>query len=442
MHDCCISHATVLQLGKSETLLEDQTIHVREGRIQAIVPEAPGATRGRVLDARGRLVTPGWVNAHHHFYSALARGLPGVRPSTNFLEVLQNLWWRVDRALDLEGVYCSALAGCLDAIRAGTTVIVDHHSSPNCIGGSLDAIGQALSDCGLRGCLAYEVTDRNGPEGALAGIEENVRFAQACANQPEGPLRALFGYHASFTLEPETLQRCDQAAAVGFHGHLAEGTYDREASQASFGQSSLERLREAGFLGEGSVVGHGIDLTEDEARTLAECGARLAHNPQSNLNNAVGIADLDTYASLGIPIVLGTDGMTQNLLQEARAGVWAQRQLRGDPGAGFTSVVDALLLENPKLAGALFGDAGPTLQVGAPADLAIYDYRPTTQLTSDNLRGHLIYGLHEAAVSTTMAGGRVLMHEGIIEVLDEAAALERCRAAASKMWIRFAELNA
>ncbi len=444
MHNCCISHATVLQLGKSETLLEDQTIHVRDGRVVAVDTREPKADGGRLIDARGRLVTPGWVNAHHHFYSALARGMPGVQASTNFLEVLQHLWWRVDRALDLEGVYCSALAGCLEAIRAGTTVVVDHHSSPSCIAGSLEAIGQALTDCSLRGCLAYEVTDRNGPEGAQAGIEENTRFAQACLDDTEGNLRALFGYHASFTLETPTLDACKRAAkdtGVGLHGHLAEGAYDCEASLRAYGRTPIDRLDAAGCLGKGSLVGHGIHLTEAEAEVLAKSGARLAHNPQSNLNNAVGIAALDTFKRLGAPVVLGTDGMTQNLLQEARAGVWAQRQLTGDPRAGFETVLEALLVENPRLAGELFDDGGPTLQPGAPADLVIYDYRPPTSMEAANIRGHLLYGLHEVPVATTIARGRVLMNEGVIEVIDEAAALTRIRNAASKMWARFKELD-
>ncbi len=123
---------------------------------------------------------PGNICSHTHFYGAFARGLyiPGPAPK-DFPEILRRLWWTLDMALDDDGVLSSALVCLVDAIRNGTTTLFDHHASPMHIDGSLDIIAGAVEAAGLRAVLCYEVTDRNGPEGAAAGIAENVRFIKA-----------------------------------------------------------------------------------------------------------------------------------------------------------------------------------------------------------------------------------------------------------------------
>ncbi len=442
MSKIVLKRAALVRLAPNETVAANHSLVVRDGRIEAVAPDAAlaGTEADTVIDVEGRLVLPGWVNAHNHFYSALACGLAPIAPPTGFRDVLENLWWRLDRCLDREGVYLSALAGSLAAIRAGCTTLIDHHSSPAAIAGSLDAIGEAVTTCGLRACLAYEVSDRDGPEAAAAARAENRRFAARVAADPTGPLRARYGLHAAFTLGPETLTAVGQdLAATGgaTHVHLAEGAEDPQQCRAAYGARPSDRLRGTGALPPGSLAVHGVHLDPDEPARLAEAGVWLAYNPQSNLNNAVGVPDLEALEAAGVPLVLGTDGMTQNLLQEARVGVWGQRGRSGDPRAGFTPVLDALLQGNPRLAASLWGDAGPTLAEGAPADLAVYDYRPATPLTPESLRGHLLFGVHEAPVLTTLAHGAILMRDRQVTVVDEPTVLARCRDYADALWARF-----
>ena len=312
------------------------------GTKEEVTARNPGA---RILDAKGGLILPGLVNLHHHFYSALARGLDPGTPMRTFPEILDRLWWRLDRALDSEAIRISALLSAADCIRWGCTTVFDHHASPSHIEGSLDLIGAALESSGLSGALCYEVTDRNGPEGALHGIEENLRFIAEREGDPR--IKGLFGVHASFTVRDETLaliakRRPPQA---GCHIHVAEDPVDVEASLDAFGAGPLERLERAGLLNDRSLLAHGIHLEEADYRKISEAGATLVHNPESNANNGVGRLDLPGVSALGCRVGLGTDGMSSAMLRALR---FAFLSLRGAPGSsveGF-GVVPSLLAEN------------------------------------------------------------------------------------------------
>ncbi|MFN3929107.1 MAG: amidohydrolase family protein, partial [Thermoflexus sp.] len=210
-------HGVVCTMGDPPQVIEDGAVAIEGERIvmvgsttevRARYPEAD------VLDARGQLILPGNICAHTHFYGAFARGMPlHDEPPSNFPQILRRLWWRLDRALDEKAIRLSALVCLIDAIRHGTTTLIDHHASPSCIDGSLDIIAEAVMEAGLRACLCYEVTDRNGPEGARAGIQENVRFIRRvqqwrASGDPRGAfLAASFGLHAAFTVGPKTMEQ-------------------------------------------------------------------------------------------------------------------------------------------------------------------------------------------------------------------------------------------
>ena len=218
-------------------VLEEADIHVADGRIAAVgrglVVDAP------VLDAGGCVVVPGNVNAHTHAYSALSRGMPYMlEPPTSFVQILQRIWWRLDRALDAQSIRASALVAAREAALAGTTSLVDHHASPNAIDGSLDLIADAFAEIGIRSVLAYEVSDRDGPERAIAGVAENARFHQRTASGNTPLSRAMVGAHASFTLSDRTLEQCAALAAsrvVGLHIHVAEDAADEDDSLSRTG---------------------------------------------------------------------------------------------------------------------------------------------------------------------------------------------------------------
>ncbi len=436
-----VRRGTVVTLGSPCEVLADHAVVCEDGRITRVVPdrEAVGLG-GRELEARGRVVMPGLVNAHMHFYSTLVRGFGGAEPSRDFVEVLRHLWWRLDRALDLEDCRVSALVALVDAVRHGTTTLVDHHASPGAVQGSLGVLADAVRSVGLRACLCYEVSDRDGSDVRDAGLAENAAFMRRCRDAPEPLLRGLVGLHASFTLSDATLERAAGIAAehgVGVHVHVAESAADQAHCLAEHGCRVVERFDRHRLLGPSSVAAHGVHLEPGEIELLAESGAALVHNPQSNMNNAVGVADLPAMAAAGVLVGLGTDAMTVDMREELRAAVWSQRLARRDPGAGFGEAFTALTVGNPTIATRLWPGGVGELREGRAADLIVLGYDPPTAFDAATFAGHLVFGMALAPVVTTVVAGRVLMAEGRLELdLDPAEVAARARERAAALWKR------
>jgi len=433
-----IQNGTILTFGKPCRVLEGHALLLENGEIARIAPKIEGHF-DRVIDAKGKIVMPGFVNAHMHFYSTLVRGLGKAAPSGNFQEVLQNLWWRLDRQLSLDDVEVSTEVILFDAIRKGTTTLVDHHASPGAVRGSLDRIAAAVKRMGLRACLCYEISDRDGEAVLEAGLEENAAFIDRCAREQDPQLRALFGLHAAFTLSDHSLARArEMCRRTGFHIHVAEADSDVRFNLDHFGRTSVARLAEQGILGPRTLASHAVHVSEADMDILAHTGTFVAHNPQSNLNNAVGIADVVGLARRGVRVGLGTDAMTVAMLEELRVGLWAQHLRQDNPSCGFMELTDALLVRNPELATSLWGFPLGLLEEGAAADVILVDYTPPTPLREDTVLGHLVYGLSQAPVDTTIAGGRVLM-EGrrMAPELDEESVAARSRSLAESLWARF-----
>jgi putative selenium metabolism protein SsnA len=437
-----IHNGTILTLGSPCRVLERQALLLENGRIARIAPkEAIPGPFDQVIDAGGQVVMPGLVNAHMHFYSTLVRGLGKMAPSAHFQEVLDHLWWRLDRQLSLDDVEVSAQVVLLDAIRKGTTTLVDHHASPHAITGSLDRIAKAVKAAGVRACLCYEVSDRDGEAIATKGLEENARFARRCAREGDPHLRALFGLHAAFTLSDATLDRAaalGKELGIGFHVHVAEAASDVTTNVEKYGLTPAARLHAHGLLGGQSIAAHAVHVSEVDIDLLAASGTFVAHNPQSNLNNAVGIADLLKLTSRGVHVGLGTDAMTVNMLEEIRVAMWAQHLRQDNPSCGFMEVANTLFVRNPELASRLWGFPIGTLEEGAAADVILVDYHPPTPLNSETALGHLIFGISQATVDTTICAGRVLMEGKRLTIaLDEAALAAHSRELARKLWDRF-----
>ncbi len=435
-----IKNGTIVTLESPNRVLAGHAILVEDGKIKTIGPEAAlPKLKAQVIDARGKVVMPGLINAHMHFYSTFARGLPRVKQAANFTEILQHLWWRLDRRLTLNDCYYSTLVAGIEAIRHGTTTIFDHHSSPRAIRGSLGRIARAIGDLGLRACLCYEVSDRNGARAAREGIQENLRFLEACRKDGNDRIAALFGLHASFTLEESTLRRCVAGAAkyqAGFHIHCAEDACDQEITRKKFGRGVVQRLADLGILGERTICAHGVHLGDEEWDLLARTGTAVAHNPQSNLNNAVGIMDLRTALRKGVLVGLGTDAMTGDMLEELRSAIWAQRYFQRDPGAAFGEAVEMLIRNNIRICGRYFEKVGE-LKEGWWADMILIDYPPPTPLTAANFPGHLVYGLAQGRVDTTIVGGQVLMKNRRLVFLDEDKIAAKARGLSGALWRRF-----
>ncbi len=413
-------------------------------RIVAVGPTRDVAAQfplARVLDAHGGLIMPGLVNLHHHFYSALARGLDPGAPMANFAEVLDRLWWRLDRALDMEAIRVSAELALADCIRAGCTTVFDHHASPEAISGSLETIAGAVEASGLNAVLCYEVTDRNGPAGRNAGIEENVQFIADRADHPR--VRGVLGLHASFTVREETLAKVAQRRTpnVGCHIHVAEDPVDGRFSREHFGAGPIERLRAHGLLDARSLLAHGVYLDDTEYATVAEHGAVLIHNPESNANNGVGTLDVARAAGHGCTVGLGTDGMSGSMLRALRCALLMQRGVRQDPTRGFDTVPQ--LVPNNALAARRFFDEPQLGEItpDAPADLIVVDVPAPTPLDADNAFAHLVYGVSEAPVRHTVVRGRVLLEDFRHRTIDMENLAGRARRVAPKVWQRFHTLR-
>jgi putative selenium metabolism protein SsnA len=398
------------------------------GRIAAVGAAPPGAAR---RDCSGTLIVPGNVCAHHHLYSALARGMPyELEPPANFVQILQRVWWRLDRALDEPAIRLSALRGGLDALHAGTTTIIDHHASPNAIDGSLDIIAGALAELGVRCILCYEVTDRDGPARAAAGVEENLRFART-----ERPLaRAMMGAHASFTLSGDTLAACVAGAAgmaAGIHIHVAEDAADERDALARSGVRVAERLAAAGALTSSSLLAHCVHVDAAELDVIRSCGANVVTNPRSNMNNAAGHSP---FGRNGRRSALGTDGIDGDMFAESQAGFFRAKQADLLTGGGWPL---ARLAESARVAGRGFGEPLlGTLAPGAPADLTVLEYPVPTPLDAANLAGHWVFGLSSRQVRDVyVAGERVIAGRRSTRV-DEAKLAAQTAAGAARLWER------
>ncbi len=407
--------------------LERANISIDDGRITGISGQAP-AEAGEVVDCAGRVVMPGNVCGHTHLYSALARGMPAppIAPR-NFPEILAHVWWRLDRALDEKSVYYSALIGVIDAVRGGTTTLVDHHSSPNYIAGSLDTVALAFEQVGARGILCYEVTDRGGPARREQGLRENERFLRRSTPRLTGAV----GAHASFTLEDETLGQLSNLATAfdtGVHIHVAEDEADQVDSLRRSGKRVVERLNGANVLRPRSILAHCVRLDGTEIQTVDRQRSWVVHNCRSNMNNAVGRA---SPASFGNRIGLGTDGIDGDMFAESRTAFFRAREDDLDSDADrFASMLSG----SGALASEYFGVPIGTLEAGAVADLMVLEYDPPTQLTAGNLAWHWMFGMTSAMVESVMVEGAWVMRNRELLAVDEEKVRHEARADARRLW--------
>ncbi len=413
----------------------DGDVAIDGGRVVEVGPPVAGGSGG--IDCTGCLVIPGNVCAHTHLYSALARGMPwpeGLAPPADFVQILQRVWWRLDRALDQEAVRDSALIGGMDALLAGTTTLVDHHASPNAIEGSLDTIAGALDELGARSVLCYETTDRDGPERASAGVEENRRFLASASRDGRRLARGMVGAHASFTLSDETLAACVEVAreaGAGIHIHVAEDEADQGDCEARFGTSVVDRLDRAGALTDRALLAHCVHVHPSEAGLIEAAGATVAHNARSNMNNAVGRAPLAAFHGA---VALGTDGIGADMFAESQAAYWRARE---DDVFDTPAATMRRLANGARFVGRLFDE--PLLgriEPGAPADVVVLAYAPPTPLTADGLAGHWMFALSSGLVRDVIVAGEPVVRDGRLTRVDQSALVSRSAKQAEALWQR------
>lgn len=419
--------------------MEAGDLRIRDGRIATrgkIEPE-PGE---EVHDCQGAVVLPGLVNGHTHIYSALAAGMPAPpRMPRNFHDILKLVWWRLDRAHNEASITASSFAGAMDALHCGTTTLIDHHASPNCIDGSLDMIEEGLARGGVRGVLCYEVTDRNGREGREAGLRESERYLKKCRDLNSGLYGAMAGGHASFTLEEESMAALSDMVkrhGSAVHLHVAEDPCDEVLTLAKYNVPLVDRLERHGLLGERLLLAHGTHLNADDIqRANGAKGLRSAHNTRSNMNNAVGYAPI---GKLKIPVQLGTDGIGADMFEEARTA-WFKSC---DGGAGISpDDVLAMLANAARTASRFLGVTVGKLTVGAEADVVVTNYVPATPLHGGNVAGHFLFALAARHVTDVMIAGKWRLRDGKLADLDEARARHEIARISREFWKRLEDID-
>jgi len=442
----------VLLIGNGRVFTRDETIPyiadgcvaIRDNLILEIgsTREIKGKYPGSVfMDVGGRVIMPGLINTHMHLYSTFARGMAlKDHPPDNFQEILERLWWRLDKVLTLEDIYYSALVPLLDCVKNGTTTIFDHHASPGAVGDSLFTIERAARAVGVRSCLCYEVSDRDGKEVAVQGIRENIGFINYCNQSERDMAKGMFGLHASLTLSDQTLSRCCEEIAgtkAGFHIHAAEGQEDLKDCLGRYGKRVIERLSHFGILGSKTIAAHCVHIDGREMDLLKDSETKVVHNPESNMGNAVGCAPVIDLLKRGAHVGLGTDGYTCDMFESLKVANLLHKHHLADPRAGWAEAPDMLFRNNSLICKEYFSRPLGRLVPGAYADVIVVNYHPPTPVHAGNLDGHILFGISGGMVDSTIINGRVVMREKQLVDIDQEEILAKSRELAAKVWQRF-----
>ncbi len=416
---------------KNATYIDPYTLEIKTGNIKvekgkngkiAFVDQIPG--EAQVLDVSGKFVTRSFVIAHHHIYSALAVGMPApVKIPTNFYEILEQVWWKLDKALTKDMIEASALTTAIYAAKSGATFIIDHHASPNFIRGSLEIIANALEQAGLGHLLCYEISDRDGHDKAVEGLEETENYLK---NR-----QGLVGLHASFTVEESTLEQAALLAEKydsGVHIHVAEDKFDEDFTTYRWKKRVVERLADYGLINNPkTILAHAIHINDQERLTIKLQKAWIVQNPESNLNNNVGFF---TYQGLDRSrIMLGTDGMHSDMIQSTKAAYFAG--LRVEP-QDMAEIYARLRNNHRYLAENNFVGDGEN-------NLVVFDYQNRTPVTTQNFLGHFFFGLSTRDVRYVISQGDLIVADGKMLTIDEQAALEFAREQAQILWKKMRE---
>ena len=406
---------------------------VKVGSLEEVKADYPDA---EYIDAKGGVIMPGFINVHEHIYSAFARGLSinGYNPK-GFLDILDGQWWTIDRHLTLQQTYLSAMATYIDSIKNGVTTVFDHHASFGSITGSLFEIEKAAKETGVRSCLCYEISDRDGMEKSRESIQENVDFINHALKDDTDMIAGMMGMHASFTISDETMERCVamKPDGVGYHIHVAEGIEDLHACLRDHSTRIIDRLMDWGILGEKTLAAHCIYVNKHEMELLKETDTMVVHNPESNMGNACGCPPTMAIFHTGVLTGLGTDGYTHDMTESYKVANILHKHHLCDANAAWGEDPVMLFENNAKIANRYFKKPLGVLREGAAADVIVLDYDPLTPMHAGNVNSHILFGMTGRSVVTTVANGKVLMKDRVLTGIDEAKIMADCRQAAADL---------
>jgi cytosine/adenosine deaminase-related metal-dependent hydrolase len=419
---------------KDATFINYQTLEFRnthilveegmDSKIKFIdsILEYPDAT---IIDCKEKLVTKSFACGHHHAYSALATGMPASKKRiTNFYDTLQYLWWVLDKALDKDMVEASALATAVACAKNGTTFIIDHHSSPNFIEGSLEVIQKAFDKVGVAHLLCYEITDRNGMKPAEEALSETESYLKKH--------QGLVGLHASFTVDDETFEKAIAIAEkynTGIHIHTAEDDIDQKHCMRQYKKRIIERFFKSGAIkSPKTILAHCIHLDSSEKGILKNTPVWIAQNPDSNLNNQVGYFNSEWLPEI---VMLGTDGMHSDMLRSARTAYFS--------GKNYEEIDFQIIYQRFRKVhqyiqkNAFIGDG--------ENNLVVLDYPSFTPINQDNFLGHFIFSLESKHIQHVIANGKIIVKDRIIQTVNETEVTKFCREQAIRLWEKFKTIS-
>lgn len=437
----------MLVIGNGRTITRDQenpfledgavavegTTIVKVGTTKELKEAYPEA---EFIDAKGGVIMPAFINTHEHIYSTFSRGLSinGYNPQ-GFLDILDGMWWTIDRNLSLEETRLSAMATYVDSIKNGVTTVFDHHASFGEITDSLFAIEAAAKETGIRSCLCYEVSDRDGKDKAREAVMENARFIKHALADDSDMIAGMMGMHASFTISDETMELCaaNKPEEVGYHIHVAEGIEDLHQCLSAHGKRIIDRLMDCNVLGSKTLAAHCIYINKHEMELLKETDTMVVHNPESNMGNACGCPPTMEIFHTGVLTGLGTDGYTHDMLESYKVANILHKHHLCDANAAWGEVPEMLFNGNAKIANRYFKKPLGVLKEGAAADVIVTDYIPLTPIHAGNVNSHILFGMTGRSVITTVANGKVLMKDRILTGIDEEKLMAECRQAAAEL---------
>ena len=437
-----LKNVTCLTL--SPPSIEKKDLRIEDGKIISVAKKILPQRNEEVVDLKGKFLLPGFVNAHTHLYSSLARGMNAQKQTQqNFFEILKYIWWKLDEALDDESIYYSAIIGAIDAIKNGTTTLIDHHASPNVIANSLDIIKEALEEIGLRGVLCYEVTDRGGKKKRDEGLKENERFL--LANKSNKQFRGLVGAHASFTLSNDSLRLLGEMATrnkTGVHIHVGEDKCDVLECEENYQCNVVERLSKFNILKKESILAHCIHLSPKNFSQIHSTKSWLVHNPRSNMNNNVGFAPLHLF---GNRAALGTDGFPADMFEEAKFGFFKNKESNQQSAVSNQKTLIAnrksqiplttdLLSKGNKLVSEIFSEKFGAFEKNAVADFVVLNYDAPTPMTKENFPYHFLFGMNSSNVESVMCNGKFVVWNRELVGGDVEAISAKATMVAKKLW--------
>jgi putative selenium metabolism protein SsnA len=441
--DLLIKNGVLVTMDAKRRIQEGYSVAVEGGKVVEIEKTSTLEKkhgRAEVIEAAGRIVMPGIICSHSHLYGMLLRGASlNITPPSDFTQILQRVWWPVDEAMNFEDAYASALVASVEFAKSGVTTFADTYSGPNSISGVLDHIAKAVEEVGIRGFVAFEATERHSAEEGTQGVQENIRFAEKAKSKPNAKAKPLLSIHASFTVSDNLIRRVKELAVkyqIPITIHASEGLVDLHHNLENYGKRTVERLRDVGLLGNNTVLAHCVNIDENEIRILAETDTGIAHNPMSNMLNAVGVAPLLDMLRMKVRVGLGNDGYIFDMFENMRTAFLLHRVHHKNPNA----IDPYTILEMATINGAgLYGmekEIG-SIEPGKRADVIII--KPSvlpTPLNANTVVGHLINTVDGDDVETVLIDGRLVVSNKKLLTVDEQKAQETSQAAAAKLWDR------